>query len=303
MKKEADYMKDFQPTRGERLDIQKRKKAIFIGIFVGIVVAGAVSMMTFGRYVSLYRHIDGELPLIKADNSPFRMRPDTPGGMEVPNQDKLVYERLRRDGDTMLPVEKLLPAPEKPSLPEKIDTKKAEKSEDPIGALAKQIVPEEIEAENGNESHEIASTTIVDEKGETVEVMFRTVPAEQAEKDIKKTPEKSIRPEEKKIPETPKTEKNVIAEPKTSVKKEEKQVFMLQLVSTRKKESSESEWKRLSKKHADILSALPHTVSEIVSEKGTFYRLRAGSFETKQSAEEICKKLKSKKQECIIVKQ
>jgi hypothetical protein len=52
-------------------------------------------------------------PLIEADTQPTKMRPEQPGGMEVPHQDKLVYDRL--NPQTSRPsVEKLLPPPEQP---------------------------------------------------------------------------------------------------------------------------------------------------------------------------------------------
>ena len=235
--------------------------------------------------MSLYKGVDGELPLIKADKKPFRVKPETPGGMEVPNQDKLVYERLRRGDETRVPVEKLLPSPEKPSLPKKVDVKKAQKSADPIGDLVAQT-----------EESELASTTIIDETGASVEIMFRTLPAAE---EAKKTPEKP-KADAKPVQKAPVTEKAPETAQKTA---ENGETFMIQLVSTRRGETSESEWKRLSKKHAEILGVLPHTVSEITTEKGTFYRLRARQFETKDVAAAVCDALKQKKQECLIVKE
>jgi cell division septation protein DedD len=52
-------------------------------------------------------------PLIRADTSPTKVRPDEPGGLQVPHQDKLVYETLNAEGEGE-PVEQLLPPPEEP---------------------------------------------------------------------------------------------------------------------------------------------------------------------------------------------
>ena len=52
-------------------------------------------------------------PLIKADPRPTKLRPDDPGGLEVPNRDKLVYERLAANAPGQR-VERLLPPPETP---------------------------------------------------------------------------------------------------------------------------------------------------------------------------------------------
>jgi cell division septation protein DedD len=52
-------------------------------------------------------------PLITTDVNPTKVRPDKPGGMEIPDQDKLVYNRV--DPSAQEPtVERLLPPPEKP---------------------------------------------------------------------------------------------------------------------------------------------------------------------------------------------
>jgi hypothetical protein len=51
-------------------------------------------------------------PAITADPAPFKVRPENPGGMMIPHQDKLVYGRLSPDASQ--PVERLLPPPEQP---------------------------------------------------------------------------------------------------------------------------------------------------------------------------------------------
>lgn len=54
-------------------------------------------------------------PLLTADAGPSKARPDQPGGMEVPHQDILAYERLRdHDSGRGNQVERLLPPPEVP---------------------------------------------------------------------------------------------------------------------------------------------------------------------------------------------
>ena len=194
-----DYREDdpLRAFREERLEQKRRRPAILIGIAVGVAVAAAVGWMTFGKYVSLYGDTDGELPLIKADTSLYRIRPKTPGGMDVPNQDKLVYDRLRStEGE--LSVERLLPAPEKPEAPqesEKADTLPTDvkQSSDPIGALAEHV----------SETSELASGTVYDENGVPVEVMFRTVTEEtvSTSSPSEKTPETQKAQEQSSEPE------------------------------------------------------------------------------------------------------
>ena len=140
-----DIMASF---REERLEQRRKKPAILIGVSIGVVLAVAIGGLTYGRYVSVYYDADsGNLPVIRADSSVDGMRPATPGGMEVPNRDKLVYERLRQS-NTEVPVERLLPVSEKPHVPavkkeEKKEEKKVPQSkaeEDPIAVLAAGII-------------------------------------------------------------------------------------------------------------------------------------------------------------------
>jgi hypothetical protein len=52
----------------------------------------------------------GDVPLIRADDKPVKVKPDQPGGMPVPDQNVSVYDP--KPGAA--PVEKLLPPPEQP---------------------------------------------------------------------------------------------------------------------------------------------------------------------------------------------
>ena len=49
-----------------------------------------------------------DVQLIRADERPTKVKPEKPGGMEVPDRDKLIYTQKRAA------VEHLLPPPEKP---------------------------------------------------------------------------------------------------------------------------------------------------------------------------------------------
>lgn len=296
------YSEESYEARHERrFDRARRKKGVLIGVLIGVVIAVVVAFLTFGRFVSAYRASGGDAPLIKADRSPVKVRPATPGGMEVPNQDKLIYERLR-ESDTAR-VEKLMPAPEKPALPED-----EEDASDEIAQIIAQEEPQETP-----QSLEVASTTLVGEDGERVEVMFRTISSEQAQNRVeqaKKTIEarkaqaaavlKSSAPaKQKPAPEKPAAKPAAKPEAKKAAPAE---TFAVQLVSTKNRDASEKEWTRLSKKHADALKGLPHEISEIKTDKNTFYRLRTGVFESRDKADAVCRKLKDKKQECLVVK-
>lgn len=296
------YSEESYEARHERrFDRARRKKGVLIGVLIGVVIAVVVAFLTFGRFVSAYRASGGDAPLIKADRSPVKVRPATPGGMEVPNQDKLIYERLRESDAAR--VEKLMPAPEKPALPED--------EEDASDEIAQIIALEE--PQETSQSLEVASTTLVGEDGERVEVMFRTISSEQAQNRVeqaKKTIETrkaqaaavlKSSAQAKQKPASEKPAAKPVAKPEAK-KNASAETFAVQLVSTKNRDASEKEWTRLSKKHADALKGLPHEISEIKTDKNTFYRLRTGVFDSRDKADAVCRKLKDKKQECLVVK-
>ena len=56
------------------------------------------------------------VPLIAASAEPYKVRPDDPGGMEIPNQGTLIYETLTTADPEEAP-ERILPPPEEPLSP------------------------------------------------------------------------------------------------------------------------------------------------------------------------------------------
>ena len=80
-------------------------------------------------------------------------------------------------------------------------------------------------------------------------------------------------------------------------------VWRAQLLSSASKAKVESSWKTISKQQAALLSDMPYQIiSATIPGKGTFWRLQVGEFSTKEMVENLCTKLKKKKQECIPVK-
>ena len=83
---------------------------------------GAVALLVFGSilwwaYSSDPEQTGGEVPVIVADNAPIKEKPAEEGGLEVPDQDKLVYDNIAEGEEGAATVEQLLPAPEEPVTP------------------------------------------------------------------------------------------------------------------------------------------------------------------------------------------
>ncbi len=84
-----------------------------IASLVALVVVGVFAGSLWFAYQQGMKRggvINGaaDVPLIRADERPTKVKPQNPGGMEVPDRDKLIYTQKRAA------VEHLLPPPEKP---------------------------------------------------------------------------------------------------------------------------------------------------------------------------------------------
>ncbi|WP_210487690.1 SPOR domain-containing protein [Microvirga antarctica] len=80
------------PPRG-----RSRKAALALGAVLGVVVIGGAGAFVLGGRSSAVS--SGEPPLIAASNEPIKVAPQNPGGVEIPNQNKQIYERAQ-SGET-----------------------------------------------------------------------------------------------------------------------------------------------------------------------------------------------------------
>ncbi len=108
-----------QPVIDPRDRPAKAKRPLLVRLLPLLIVV--VALGGFGGIVGYYYFAgsgggaEGVAPLIKADQRPVRVRPDNPGGMEVPHQDKEIYDRVASRGTPPSPAaERLLPPPEAP---------------------------------------------------------------------------------------------------------------------------------------------------------------------------------------------
>lgn len=87
--------------------------AVVSMLVAGTLFAGVV-WYSYGRN-SRNITTGGDVPLIQADHSRHKHRPEQPGGLEVPHQDRLVFDRLNPStAGTPAKIEKLLPPAETP---------------------------------------------------------------------------------------------------------------------------------------------------------------------------------------------
>ena len=84
---------DYPPVEKAR----SRKGPVAIAAVLGALVLGGGGAYMASGSSSI---TGGEPPLIKANNEPTKVQPQNPGGVEIPNQNKQIYERANQDGTT-----------------------------------------------------------------------------------------------------------------------------------------------------------------------------------------------------------
>jgi SPOR domain len=107
---QPDQRTEFYADPGDE-GSRSRFRGLATGL-IALLVVGLFAAATWFAYVQGTRHGSGtgaeEVPLIRADTRPTKVKPEKPGGMEIPDRDKLIYTQKRAA------VEHLLPPPEKP---------------------------------------------------------------------------------------------------------------------------------------------------------------------------------------------
>ena len=149
---------------GEYYDRRKRSPVsagTVLGIVFAAVIVAAVGWYVFGSRDMTTVVVSGGGHIVRVERGPYKVKPDDPGGMQVENQDKLIYDRVAK-GEPPNRVENLLPAPEAPRAPPVKAPGPAPKpevppqkepapsaDEDPVGALVAEMTASDSEAEAG----------------------------------------------------------------------------------------------------------------------------------------------------------
>ncbi|KRE13170.1 hypothetical protein ASE66_22240 [Bosea sp. Root483D1] len=108
----ADYDAQPQDAEHEHRDFRRsrsRKGMLTAAALVVVAVGGVSAAMVFrnGRPAG----VNGQPPVITADNGPSKVAPVNPGGAEIPNQNKQIYER---SGDASADKTKVVSREEQP---------------------------------------------------------------------------------------------------------------------------------------------------------------------------------------------
>jgi len=236
-------------------------------------------------------------PLIKAQQGPIKVPPENPGGMQVPNQDVTVYDRIGNPGKSEK-TERLLPPPEQPKPeappPPKVSATVAVPQvvaipQPPSGAAATAPLPPGTPSPPASETLDKPVTALP-----AAPPTVATVPA--------------VPPTVVAVPAKPPTVAAAAPAPaapaaaKPAAPPAAAGAYRIQLGAYRDRPAADEAWLRLQKQYADVLAGLNSTVVRAdLGAKGVFQRLQAGPLADRAAAQAACEKLKVHKQGCLVV--
>ncbi len=265
------------PNASELLDFEPMAKSSSSGR--GMVMGIAAAILLAGVGVGAFFYMGGEgdvstagpVPLILPPAGEVKARPENPGGMAIPDRDKLVYGRI--DGTADAPkFERLLPPPETPLEP-----------------------PTEAPTENIVEAAPPPPPAVKEEQAPPVKEPVVLAPAPAP---APPAPAPVPAPPAPKAPPAPAKPEPVPAPPTPTAK----QGYMVQLSALKTEDAAKAEWQRIIKQNGDVLGGLSMNIQRAdLGAKGIFFRLRGAYLPDRKSAEGICAKLATRKVGCLII--
>ena len=290
--KDDDYLSEFrQKIASERqAQLQARKQEMqrsrngFIGTIAGIVLAGVVSWILLVPHFN--QETNTEIPIIRRPITPVKIQPNNPGGMEILNQDKPVYALVEKQEAETLKIESILPTPETPKLPEIVPEPEIE----PVESIEEKIIEEE-----KIETSVLPMKTLDEliEKVETTDNKKIEIPQkpEDIKLEVKTVDVKPIEPEQVKQP---------VKETQVAQVAAKKGTWQLQIMASSDIKAVTRGWEDLSAKHNKLKNLNYEIEDSKLNNNSPIYRLKVGSFDSREDADKLCAELKLEGLNCFV---
>ncbi len=297
-------------------DLQARRKVVPVVIALAALVSfGAIVWYAYSWGTG--QMAEDQLPVVQAEIEPEKTRPEQSGGMEVPHQDKLVLNDGEPAGGTPR-VESLLPPPETPQALEPLP----DPATAPEPAVAETLPQEGQSASETSEavaalpdSSEIPSIPEIPADPEAAEA--EPVPGESGialPQRKPAPPAAGVAPQEDQIArlleqaplETASGDASAPAASQTAAVQPSSGQgagpgdIVLQLSSVKSEAAATREWARLQAAHPSLLGPLALALDTAEVQGSTYYRVQTGPFPSREAASEICDRLKSRNQDCLV---
>ena len=249
----------------------KSKAALYKWVVMAAVGGGFFALLVYALvFKDEIRTTELDVPLISAPDVPVKRRPDQPGGMDIPNRDKLVFDLLAPEtrGEE--------PAPVKVA-GDTADEKVAAAEVKPVEAPKKAQIKPEVKPEPAPAPKPAKQK--MDDQAQLAALAAEATTEEVA---------------------APKVEPKQTPKP-AAVQQGD---WGVQLASFVNKADAERALNNLQSKHTGLLGSLAQRVQrvELSQGKGVRYRAQFFGYANKQEAAKLCSSLKSKGQDCLRVK-
>jgi len=248
---------------------------VSLAVLMVMALGVAVRHILFGEAP---RDRQVSVPVIHAEDKPIKVKPQDRGGMDVPNQDKLIYDQMAAKTPPSQP-ERLLPPPEQAQTPPPAETKPTQVETKPAPA-ADAMPPKAMTAAAPPPPVPQAAPTPV--KPTTPPAKPAAAPAKPAA-----APPPASAP---------------VAAPVAAPVTSRGGGWVVQLGAVQSEAQAKSEWARLKAMHKDQLDNLgPDIVRVDLGAKGIFWRVRGGPLDEAQ-ARMLCAELAKQSQGCIVAR-
>lgn len=291
-------------------------RSLFIGALAGLAMAAVVGWFVLApRYQS---NETEDLPIIRRPQEDVKVQPVDPGSVAIPSREQTVYDIIERRPESIEEA-KVLPPAEQPNadaieaLVEEVSARKepAEPAAKPAAESLVGNIPAASSAktEKTEENQPAAEPQpAVSENGSKPRAATEPVAETVKEKPVEATsaaaPKEPARSQTEAKPATEPTAKPQAAAkaPAKAAAPVAKGSWQIQLMSSPNRQAVEKSWASLSAKYK-MLSGLAHEISSAdLGSKGTYYRLKAGNFATREEAAAFCNRVKAAGGSCFVAR-
>ena len=273
-KNESDY--DFGPYEDEYRGFEIRDDETGRGPLILVLALGVLLIfagVVWNTYRQGVRPTEGGLPVIAADDAPYKRSPDARGGVEVAGQDKAYYDSMDGLGD---------PAVQKAGARNPVDIRRrdpvlaggpAQTTPPPIEESAPEIIYAEADRPSGSAAADLPPVI--------ANVQPTRVPA---------------------LPAADATAAAMASETVASSRFAEVGAFQVQLSALRSQDAAQAAWTRMQNTAPDLFQGAQLDIQRAdLGARGVFYRLRVGAFASRDIASRFCADVKAAGKDCMVV--
>ncbi len=261
--------------------------------FIARVMPLLIAVLALGGFVGVvwYAYQQGSagdyeevVPMVRAEYESFKSKPENPGGMEIPHQDKYVL-----NDEPVEPIETEQVFSANPELPEEIMSQdEAGQMADTAGAEMEQSVEQVAEVQAETQLNPAVEAPAQPEPA--------VAPVQVEEFNVPTAPVAGVSGEVKA------SEEPAAAPPATAGSTDA--IYRVQLISLKSQESAEEAKEAFTKNNPDLFTGLEFKVVRVdLGERGVYYRVQAGNYMSRQEAQQLCDSYKAKGNTCLVVKE